>query len=108
MHCFQNHVNCSETFYKNSILNDVRDREDVDPAEKTKMLEMLKRIQELGEDDLDGSDGDSEEDTALAALAGLDLGKSNVQALCDTELMTKLDELLRQHVPRRDTETSDP
>ena len=55
-------------------MNDVRDRSDVDPAEKTKMLEMLKRIQEMGEDDLGDSDGDSGDDP-LAALAGLDLGE---------------------------------
>ena len=74
---FQNHVNCSEAFYKNSIVNDVRDREDVDPAEKVKMLDMLKRIQEMGEDDLDDSDDDAEHDT-LATLAGLDLGRLNL------------------------------
>lgn len=72
---YQNHVNCSEAFYKNSIVNDVRDREDVDPTEKAKMLEMLKRVQEMGEDDLNGSDDESEQDP-LAALAGLDLGTS--------------------------------
>lgn len=38
------------------------------------MLDMLKRIQEMGEDDLDDPDEDPEHD-ALAALAGLDLGK---------------------------------
>jgi len=56
-------------------VNDVRDREDVDPTEKAKMLEMLKRVQEMGEDDFDGSDDDFEQDS-LAALAGLDLGTS--------------------------------
>ncbi|KAK9895418.1 hypothetical protein P389DRAFT_197476 [Cystobasidium minutum MCA 4210] len=69
------HVNCSEAFYKNSIVNDVRDRSDVDPAEKTKMLEMLKRIQDMGEDELGASDDDDSDEEPLTALAGLDLDK---------------------------------
>lgn len=67
-------MNCSEAFYKNSIVNDVRDRSDVDPTEKAKMLEMLKRIQEMGEDELGDSDDESDNEP-LAALAGLDLGE---------------------------------
>lgn len=68
-------MNCSEAFYKNSIVNDVRDRSDVDPAEKTKMLEMLKRIQDMGEDELGASDDDDSDEEPLTALAGLDLGE---------------------------------
>lgn len=67
-------MNCSEAFYKNSILNDVKERNDVEPAEKAKMLEMLKRVQDLDEDAFGGSD-DDDDPGSLAALAGLDLGQ---------------------------------
>lgn len=69
----QKHANCSETFYKDSLLQDIQSREDVPLEEKKQIMDMLARLQDLDTADADPDDGTDGE--AIEALAALDLGE---------------------------------
>jgi hypothetical protein len=70
--CFrsESHADCSEAFYRKSLLQDVDSRASGD-AEKREMLEMLKRLED---EDPAGSDDDDDFDGLADKLDGVDLG----------------------------------
>lgn len=73
--CFrsQGHGDCSESFYRDSLVQEVSGRQDVSTADQTKILDMLKRLQEQEQDD-----EEEEEDRLSTALEDLDLGADSL------------------------------
>ena len=74
-HLLQKHSNCSENFYKESLISEVSGRNDVDNEEKAKVLGMLRRLQESDEAGLEQTEDNTGNDLQIA-LEGLDIGKS--------------------------------
>lgn len=71
----QAHSNCSETFYKESLFNELSSRKEVSNEEKSKMLDMLKRLEEQedpAEQDLDEVEKGAD---LMAALQAMELGE---------------------------------
>jgi len=57
------HVKCSESFYKDCVMEGLRTQEDKDPEGANKMSQVLQRFHE--QYDMEGQDGVEEEDSPL-------------------------------------------
>jgi hypothetical protein len=75
----QSHVQCSEPFYKSTVLDEIAADPKADFEEKKRMMEMLKRFEDAqaeGEEFIAELDEeDEEEDELQKALDGLDIGE---------------------------------
>ena len=82
----QKHGDCSEIFYKASIINEVQGRDDVDNEDRIKVMDMLRRLQEADGEEETGLDTDDQEQENIgqarlaSALADFDLGESSITA----------------------------
>ncbi|KAF8312083.1 hypothetical protein DL93DRAFT_2082441 [Clavulina sp. PMI_390] len=78
------HNQCTESFYRSAIEDEIRTKPDTSVDDRRSMLEMLKRLEDdAGEADSDGSDDDDENDTSQLAqkLNGLDLDRMDPAVL---------------------------
>lgn len=82
VHCYQSvaHRECSETFYKESVINELKLESD-DPENQRKMLEILNRMRTEEEDKLDSDD----ERDLSERLEGVDLNDADSVWSCLTE-----------------------
>lgn len=77
----QSHVQCSEPFYKSTVMESIAGDPKAGLDEKKQMLEMLKRFEEAqadGEDLTSELNEELEEDELEKALAGIDLGELRI------------------------------
>jgi len=77
----EQHVDCSETFYKESFMRDLKEKEEVSSEEKARILEMIERTYE--ENPLynagvcDDEDGEEDEEDLETRMGDLDISKLN-------------------------------
>lgn len=84
----QAHSQCSEPFYRTTVMDQIAADPKAEFEEKRKMMDMLRRFEEAaadGEDTiaaLESEEGNEDEDELAAALEGVDLGE--LEGCCES------------------------